>query len=87
MKNDFLKRLWSASRMGLDEETAATGFTWGQVAVVWGCLPLIVCMTLMLYTAAPITGKPYLLFFPSVAVTLFAVLARKCKWFHKDFML
>lgn len=87
MKNDCLKRFRSAIRMVMEEEAAATGFTWGQVAAVWVCLPITVCVTMMLYTSAPISGKPYLLLMPSAGVTVFALMARKYKWFHKDFRM
>ena len=83
MKIDFIT-LKSAIRAFLNEKAKPTGFTWGNIMSVWAILPITVCLTLMIYTETPIMGKPYLLFLPSVGVSMFVILTRNFFWLKKD---
>ena len=87
MKIDFIT-LKSAIRAFLNEEVPfPTGFTWRNLLAVWTILPITVCLTLMIYTETPIMGKPYLLFLPSVGVSMFVILTRNSLWLKKDFKI
>lgn len=87
MKIDFIT-LKSAIRAFLNEEVQfPTGFTWRNLLAVWAILPITVCLTLMIYTETPIMGKPYILFLPSVGVSMFVILTRNSLWLKKDFKL
>lgn len=87
MKDNFKVKLKAGIKSVLNEEVKPTGFTWGNIMSVWAILPITVCLTLMIYTETPIMGKPYLLFLPSVGVSMFVILTRNSVWLKKDFKI
>ena len=84
MNSKYLVELNQAFKVVLNEKAKPTGFTWGNIMSVWAILPITVCLTLMIYTETPIMGKPYLLFLPSVGVSMFVILTRNFFWLKKD---
>lgn len=85
MEDNVKVKLKAGIKSVLNEEVKPTGFTWGNIMSVWAILPITVCLTLMIYTETPIMGKPYLLFLPSVGVSMFVILTRNAVWLKKDF--
>jgi hypothetical protein len=87
MNSKYLVKVNQAFKVVLNEKAKPTGFTWGNIMTIWIILPVTVSVILMIYTETPIMCKPYLIFVPSIVITMFVIFTRNSVWLKKDFKI